>query len=123
MTDPNEALAALFGATPGNDLPEVPRYNVCPTNPVAVVTSDGGVRRLRVMRWGLVPSWAKDPSIGQRMINARAETLAEKPSFRTAFKRRRCLVPANGYYEWERTEQGKQAHYIRPRSGELLAMA
>ena len=101
-----------------------PRYNIAPTQRSLVVReSIEGGRELVPLRWGLVPSWAKDPSIGQRMINARAETLAEKPSFRTAFKRRRCLVPANGYYEWERTGQGKQAHYIRPRSGELLAMA
>lgn len=101
-----------------------PRYNIAPTQTSLVVRETaGGHRELVPLRWGLVPSWAKEPSIGQRMINARAETIAEKPSFRAAFKRRRCIIPADGYYEWARTDHGKQAYYIRSRDGEHLAMA
>ena len=101
-----------------------PRYNIAPTQLSLVVRETAeGRRELVPLRWGLVPSWAKEPSIGHRMINARAETVAEKPSFRTAFKRRRCIVPADGYYEWQRTESGKQAYYFRPRADERLAMA
>ena len=119
-----------------------PDYNVAPTKPVPVVlarrrtdeeTGETDVRRhLEVMRWGLVPSWAKDPSIGSRLINARAETLTEKPAYRKAFARRRCLLPAAGYYEWWAPPNGpvgkagkplKQPYFIRPIAGESLAMA
>jgi putative SOS response-associated peptidase YedK len=134
-----------------------PDYNVAPTKPVYAVmdrrprrsesAQDGdaptptadpydaasGVRReLAVVRWGLVPSWAKDPSIGSRMINARMETVAEKPAFRRAFAKRRCLLPADGYYEWYTPEHGptgkngkplKQPFYIHPADGGVLAMA
>ena len=100
ITHPNEALAALFAATPGNDLPAGPNYNVCPTNPVAVVTSDSPHRRLRAMRWGFIPAWYKTPSDGPLIINARAETIATKPAFREAVRARRCLIPASGFYEW-----------------------
>ena len=82
-----------------------PRYNIAPTQEVLAVRHDGERNRPELMRWGLVPSWAKDPKIGNRMINARAETLADRPSFRTAFRRRRCLVVADGFYEW--TGEGK----------------
>ena len=77
-----------------------PRHNIAPTQAVIVV-SDDGTRHLMQMRWGLIPSWAKDPAIGNRMINARAETLAVKPAFRVALRKRRCLVPADGLYEWQ----------------------
>jgi putative SOS response-associated peptidase YedK len=100
MTDPNAALAALFDALPGNDLPESPRFNICPTNPVAVVTSDNGVRRLRTMRWGLIPPWYKSPTDGPLIINARSDTVAQKPAFREAIRQRRCILPASGFYEW-----------------------
>lgn len=92
-----------------------PRYNIAPTQPVAAVRLDeqGGGREGVLLRWGLVPSWAKDPAMGSRLINARAETVAEKPSFRSAFKRRRCLVPADGYYEWQKTGGRKQPYFIR----------
>src|SRR5438105_345180 len=76
------------------------RYNIAPTQSIAVVT-ENSPRALETMRWGLIPSWAKDPSIGSKLINARAETLAEKPSFKTALVRRRCIVPADGFYEWK----------------------
>jgi putative SOS response-associated peptidase YedK len=79
----------------------VPRYNIAPTQPVGVITQLTD-RRFEWMRWGLVPSWAKDPSIGSKMINARSETIQEKPSFRNAFLKRRCIIPADGFYEWKK---------------------
>jgi putative SOS response-associated peptidase YedK len=116
--------------------PLAPDYNVAPTKEVyAVVTrppkgEDEPARQLRVLRWGLVPFWAKDPAIGNRMINARMETVTEKPAFRQAFAKRRCLLPADGYYEWYSTEQRtkagkpvKQPFFIRPREGSVMAMA
>jgi len=126
-----------------NRVPEPlpPDFNVAPTKEVYAVverppTKEAGAaeepaqRQLRVVRWGLVPSWAKDPSIGNRMINARMETVAEKPAFRRAFAARRCLLPADGYFEWyptdEKTKAGKprkQPFFIRPRDGGSLAMA
>ena len=101
-----------------------PRYNIAPSQPVAVVPNDGS-RRVRLFQWGLVPFWAKDPKIGYRLINARAETLAEKPAFRAAYRRRRCLILADGFYEW-RTEPGrrlKAPFYVRLASGEPFAFA
>jgi len=124
ITDPNEAIAALFDAVPGNDLPDVPRFNVCPTQPVAVVTSDGGARRLRAMRWGFVPAWYKSPTDGPLLINARAETVAEKPAFRAACRERRCLIPATGFYEWtEGTGGARLPWYITPAAGGVMAFA
>ena len=99
LTHPTEALAALFSATPSNDLPEVPQYNLCPTQTVPVVTSEG-TRRLRPMRWGLVPGWYKTPTDGPLIINARSDTVAQKPAFREAIRQRRCLLLASGFYEW-----------------------
>jgi putative SOS response-associated peptidase YedK len=101
-----------------------PDFNVAPTKPVPVILTRE-VRELHVARWGLVPSWAKDVSIGGRLINARAETVHEKPAFRRAFARRRCLLPADGYYEWQTPEGGggKQPFFIRRGDGGLLAMA
>ncbi len=90
-----------------------PSYNVAPTQNIVAVVADGGRRKLEMLRWGLVPSWAGDPTIGSRMINARSETAAEKPSFRRAFKNQRCLILADGFYEWRRTESGKQPYYIK----------
>ncbi len=100
-----------------------PRYNVAPTDPVYGVLERGGVRALRVLRWGLVPSWAKDAKGGARLINARRETVTEKPAFRAAYARRRCLLPADGYYEWQKTDGGKQPWYLSSRDGTPLAMA
>ncbi len=94
--------------------PLEPRFNVAPTQTVAVVraAADGGSRQLAGLRWGLVPGWAKDPSIGNRLINARAETAAEKPAFRAAFRRRRCLVAADGFYEWQKTGSRRQPYFF-----------
>jgi putative SOS response-associated peptidase YedK len=120
---PAEALATLF------DLPEAPplapRYNIAPTQPVGIVrpTIDGSAREWALVMWGLVPSWSKDPTIGGRMINARSETAAEKPSFRAAFKRRRCLIPADGFYEWQKLAKGKQPYYIGLQGGGPFAFA
>lgn len=99
-----------------------PRFNIAPTQQVAVIT-DRDPKTLSLMRWGLVPSWAKDPKIGNRMINARSETAAEKPSFRTAFKRRRCLIPADGYYEWTKKGKKKIPMYIQHAEREIFAFA
>jgi putative SOS response-associated peptidase YedK len=102
-----------------------PRFNIAPSQQVPVVRSkqDAAERELVMMHWGLVPSWAKDPLIGNRMINARAETAATKPSFRSAFKRRRCLVMADGYYEWQKQRRQKQPFHIQRRDQRPFAMA
>jgi putative SOS response-associated peptidase YedK len=100
-----------------------PSYNVAPTQQVAAVLEEGGKRRLEMLRWGLVPSWADDPEIGARMINARSETAPEKPSFRRAFRSKRCLVPADGFYEWKREPGGKQPYYFHMEDGRPFAFA
>ncbi|VAW31540.1 FIG00871087: hypothetical protein [hydrothermal vent metagenome] len=119
---PTEQLAMAFNvnqtavaALP----PSVPRYNIAPTQPIVAIRLDeNGQRALTFFHWGLIPSWAKDMKFGSRMINARSETVAEKPSFRAAFKRRRCLIPADGFYEWQKLPSGKQPTFIRPAEGE-----
>jgi putative SOS response-associated peptidase YedK len=124
ITLPDDAMAALFDAVPANDLPHIPNYNVCPTNQIHTVTSDDGHRRLRPMRWGFIPHWYKTPADGPLLINARAETIAEKPAFRAACRERRCLIPASGFYEWTKDEEGKRLPwYIHPAEGEMLAFA
>ena len=118
LFDPGETLIAAFGlgeraAAALSERVLAPRYNIAPTQPVlAVRLAKNGERELAALQWGLVPFWAKDPGIGARMINARSETVAEKPSFRNAFKRRRCLIPASGFYEWQKTADGKQPVFI-----------
>ena len=103
--------------------PIIPRYNIAPSQLIAAVTQSKE-RQLRSLKWGLVPSWVKNPAIGNRMINARAETLKDKPSFKRAFRGRRCLIPASGYYEWKKTPSGtKVPHYIQLENKELFAMA
>ena len=99
-----------------------PGYNIAPTESVLTVRNAEG-REAAFMRWGLIPFWAKDPKIGARMINARSETIAEKPAFRNALKKRRCLVLADGYYEWQKTPVGKRPYRIILKSGEPFAMA
>lgn len=119
-------LEDLQELLPGVTLPEtlLPRYNIAPTQEVAVVANHAD-RKLEFFRWGLIPSWAKDPQIGAQMINARAESLAQKPAFRIAYRRRRCLVLADGFYEWRREEgtSRKTPLYIRLRSGKPFAFA
>ena len=110
----------------GDDLP-APSFNIAPTAPVAIVLdsakSDPPTRRLETARWGLVPPWAKDPKIGARAFNARSEELEDKPMFRTAFHKRRAVVPASGYYEWTTVDGVKTPHYIRPGDGSPLFFA
>jgi len=105
-----------------------PRYNIAPTQPVAVIRQteqDGATNReLSPMHWGLIPSWAKDAKIGSRMMNARAETVHEKPSYRAAFKKRRCLIPTDGFYEWKKLdEKNKQPYFIGMKGDGLFALA
>jgi len=119
---PSEATAALFGASGSLDIK--PRYNIAPTQDIAAIClGKDGSRTLTSLRWGLVPSWAKDPSIGNRMINARAETVAEKPSFRAAYRKRRCLVLADGFYEWHTESSGKTPYFISLGNGSPFAFA
>jgi putative SOS response-associated peptidase YedK len=123
LITPAEVIAEQFQLA---EVPSLsPRYNVAPTQPVAAVrhASGNGRRELVLLRWGLVPFWAKDPAIGSRMINARSETAAQKPAFRAAFRRRRCLVLADGFYEWQRQAHGKQPFYIRLRNEKPFALA
>ena len=118
-----DAVVALFAATPGNNLPEIPRFNICPTDPVAVVTSDAS-RRLRCMRWGFVPSWYKTLSDGPLIINARSDTVAKKPAFRDAIRHRRCILPASGFYEWSPGPNATRLPwYITRRDGAPMAFA
>ncbi len=100
-----------------------PRYNIAPTQPVAVIRDVDEERSLSLMHWGLIPSWAKDASFAGRMINARGETVAEKPSFRAAFKRRRCLIPVDGFYEWRKEGTKKQPYFIRMKDEQTFAFA
>jgi putative SOS response-associated peptidase YedK len=100
-----------------------PSYNVAPTQQVAVVVQREGVNRLETMRWGLIPFWAKDPKIGSKMINARAETLGEKTSFKRPLKNQRCLVVADGFYEWVKTDQGKVPVFIQAKSQRPFGLA
>jgi putative SOS response-associated peptidase YedK len=119
---PKSMLEALFGLEIAGELP--PRYNIAPSQPVAAIRAGGsGARELTLLQWGLIPSWAKEPAIGSRMINARAETAAEKPSFRAAMKRRRCLIPASGFYEWTRVGAAKQPFFVRMKGGRPFALA
>jgi len=118
-----QQVAEHFGLA---EVPELsPRYNIAPTSSVAVVRGPGGGAApiLEFRHWGLIPSWAKDPGIGARMINARVETAAEKPSFRAAFRRRRCLVPADGFYEWKPHPKRRRPHHVRLAEGELIGLA
>lgn len=124
LTHAHDALARLFEAEPANDLPEVPNYNVCPTNRIPVVTSEGSRRLYRPMRWGLIPPWYKAPNGGPLLINARSETVAEKPAFRTAVRERRGLVPAAGFYEWDRIDTKTPLPYFVARAdGEPMVFA
>jgi len=125
-TTPPEELASYFGAQPpSTEAALAPEYNVAPTTDVYAVFEDGSTRVLAPFHWGLVPFWAKDPSIGNRMINARADGLATKNAYRNAFKRRRCLVPADGFYEWRAVtgQKTKQPYFIHRRDDEPLAFA
>ena len=116
-------MAQLFQAAPANDLPDVPNFNVCPTTNIHVVSSGETGRMLAPMRWGFVPHWYKAPNDGPLLINARADSIAEKPAFRAACRERRCLIPASGFYEWTRGGDAKLPWYIYRRDGAPLAFA
>lgn len=122
-TLPHDAVAKLFDALPANTLPPLPDYNICPTQAVAVVTSEAGQRRYRPMRWGFVPVWYKAVNDGPLIINARSETVAEKPAFRKAVRETRCLVPVSGFYEWRREGGEKIPHYFHRADGAPLVLA
>lgn len=116
-----EAIASVFQL---NQVPTLePRYNIAPTQPVATVLQSANERQFQLLRWGLIPAWAKDATMGSRLINARAETVAEKPSFRSAFRHRRCLVIADGFYEWRRQDGKKQPFYFRMQNQQSFAFA
>jgi len=101
-----------------------PRYNIAPSQQIAVVRQQsGGDRDLSFLQWGLIPSWSKDSAIGHKMINARSETVHEKPSFKQAFHARRCIIPASGFYEWEKSGKEKIPHYIHLRDGDVMSLA
>ncbi|MEM6759714.1 MAG: SOS response-associated peptidase [Pseudomonadota bacterium] len=123
VTLPNDAMAQLFDAVPANTLPDVPNFNVCPTNAVHTVAFDGAARRLAPMRWGFIPHWYKTPGDGPLLINARAETLADKPAFRAACRERRAIIVASGFYEWTRDGDTRLPWYITRRDGAPLALA
>jgi putative SOS response-associated peptidase YedK len=111
-----------FGITQALSEP-AERYNIAPTQQVAVVIENEGARFLDALKWGLIPSWAKEPGIGNKMINARAETLAEKPAYKQALSRRRCILPADGFYEWKTEGNARQPMHIRRKDGELFGFA
>lgn len=121
ITSAPEALRQVFGYLEQPNFPA--RYNVAPTQPVPVVILENGARHFRLMRWGFVPSWVKDPRKFTLLINARAETVQEKPAFKNAIRRRRCLIPADGYYEWQSAGGRKQPYFIYPHAGGPIGFA
>jgi len=122
LTSPPEAVRAYFRYD--NEAVFPPRYNIAPSQPVAIVrTTPKGGRELALVRWGLIPAWVKDPREFRMMINARAETAADKPSFRAAMRHRRCLVPTDGFYEWTGASGAKRPFLVRPAAGAPMAMA
>jgi putative SOS response-associated peptidase YedK len=123
-SSPPDEIAKYFGASLGETLLD-PSYNVAPTNDVYVVLESGETRRMEAMRWGLVPFWAKTPAIGAKMINARAETIATKNAYRKALSKRRCIIPADGFYEWQKIagQKAKQPMFIHRADGDRFAFA
>ena len=121
ITSAPEALRQVFGYIEQPNFPA--RYNVAPTQPVPVVIVENGARHFRLMRWGLLPSWVKDPRQFTLLINARAETVQEKPAFKNAIRRRRCLIPADGYYEWQTFGVRKQPYFIQQRDAQPFGFA
>ena len=123
ITLPDEAMASIFDATIANNLPSVPNFNVCPTTQIHVVTG-GDARHVLPMRWGFLPSWYKEQNGGPLLINARSETIAEKPAFKKAVRETRCLIPCSGFYEWTRLKDGtKLPWYIFRRDKEPMVFA
>lgn len=122
LSQSTDAIASAFNLS---QISLEPRYNIAPTQliPSVLYSSELGERQLQMFRWGLIPSWAKDAAMGAKLINARAETVNEKPSFKAAFKRRRCLIIADGFYEWQRLEAKKQPYYFRLQNSQIFAFA
>ena len=116
-----DQIRALFRYPEQPNFP--PRYNVAPTQPVPIVRVAEGRRQFTLVRWGLIPAWVEDPKTFSLVINARGESVNDKPAFKNAMKRRRCLFPADGFYEWKQTARGKQAYFARPRAGGPIAFA
>jgi len=121
ITSPPEALRQIFGYQEQPNFP--PRFNVAPTQPVPVVVFEKGARHFRLLRWGFIPAWVKDPRQFSLLINARTETVREKPAFKNAIRRRRCLVPADGYYEWQTSAERKRPYFIHHRDGRPIGLA
>ena len=121
ITSPPAALRQVFGYAEQPNFP--PRFNIAPTQPIPVITLENGVRHFRLMRWGFLPAWVKDPRQFSLVINARSETVLEKPAFKNAIKRRRCLIPADGYYEWHTSDNRKRPYFIHRRDGQPLGFA
>jgi putative SOS response-associated peptidase YedK len=121
ITSPPAALRQIFGYVEQPNFP--PRYNVAPTQPIPVVILENGGRHFHLMRWGLIPTWVKDPRKFTLLINARSETVVDKPAFKNAIKRRRCLVPADGYYEWQDSGGRKRPYFIYRRDGQPVGFA
>jgi putative SOS response-associated peptidase YedK len=121
ITSPPAALRQIFGYVEQPNFP--PRHNLAPTQPIPVIIVENGVRHFRLMRWGLLPAWVKDPRKFTLLINARAETVMEKPAFKNAIRRRRCLIPADGYYEWQAFEKRKRPYFIHRRDGRAIGLA
>lgn len=121
ITSPPAAIRQVFGYAEQPNFP--PRFNVAPTQPVPVVILERGARHFRLMRWGLVPSWVKDPRKFSLLINARRETVQDKPAFKNAVRRRRCLIPADGYYEWHVADGRKRPYFIHRRDRALFGLA
>ncbi len=122
LENPPEQLVKVYRLMSLPDLE--PRYNIAPGQPIATVRQDhAGTRQLVCVNWGLIPSWARDPVIGNRLINARSETAHEKPSFRQALRSRRCIIPASGFYEWQKAVKAKIPHYIHLRDGQVMSLA
>jgi putative SOS response-associated peptidase YedK len=121
ITSPPAALRQIFGYVEQPNFP--PRHNIAPTQPIPVVILENGIRHFRLMRWGLLPAWVKEPAKFTLLINARAETVLEKPAFRNAMRRRRCLIPADGYYEWQVLEGRKRPYFVHRRNGSPIGLA
>jgi putative SOS response-associated peptidase YedK len=121
ITTAPEAIRRLFGYPEQPNFPA--RYNVAPTQPIPIVRLEAGTRHFALVRWGLLPSWVKDPKTFTLLINARGESALDKPAFRNAMRRRRCLIPADGFYEWKRTGDAKQPYFVRLRGGAPFAFA
>ena len=121
ITSPPEALRQIFGYIEQPNFP--PRHNIAPTQPVPVVIIENGAKHFRLMRWGLVPSWVNDPRKFTLLINARSEGITDKPAFKNAIRRRRCLIPSDGYYEWQAAGGRKQPYFIYRRDGQPFGLA